>query len=41
VLTGPNEEIALKILKENGMSAMTDMEKPSRKAVALATGKAA
>jgi succinyl-CoA synthetase beta subunit len=37
-LTGTNEEIALKILKENGMSAMTDMDEAVKKAVALATG---
>jgi succinyl-CoA synthetase beta subunit len=37
-LTGTNEEIALKILKENGLSAMTDMDEAVRKAVALATG---
>ncbi len=41
-LTGTNEEIALKILQENGFSAMTDMDEAVRKAVALATeGKAA
>ncbi|MGI8510128.1 MAG: ADP-forming succinate--CoA ligase subunit beta, partial [Gemmatimonadaceae bacterium] len=38
-LTGTNEEIALKILKENGFSAMTDMDEAVKKAVALATGK--
>ena len=37
-LTGTNEEIALKILADNGMSAMTDMDDAVRKAVALATG---
>jgi succinyl-CoA synthetase beta subunit len=37
-LTGTNEEIALKILQENGMSAMTDMDEAVKKAVALATG---
>lgn len=37
-LTGTNEEIALKILKENGFSAMTDMDEAVKKAVALATG---
>ncbi|MFL5501300.1 MAG: ADP-forming succinate--CoA ligase subunit beta [Gemmatimonadaceae bacterium] len=37
-LTGTNEEIALKILSENGMSAMTDMDEAVKKAVALATG---
>ncbi len=40
-LTGTNEEIAVKILKENGLSAMTDMDDAVKKAVALATGKAA
>ncbi len=37
-LTGTNEEIAVKILEENGMSAMTDMDEAVKKAVALATG---
>jgi succinyl-CoA synthetase beta subunit len=37
-LTGTNEEIAVKILQENGMSAMTDMDEAVKKAVALATG---
>ncbi|HEY3133410.1 MAG TPA: ADP-forming succinate--CoA ligase subunit beta [Gemmatimonadaceae bacterium] len=37
-LTGTNEDIAVKILKENGMSAMTDMDEAVKKAVALATG---
>ena len=37
-LTGTNEEIAVKILNENGMSAMTDMDEAVKKAVALATG---
>jgi succinyl-CoA synthetase beta subunit len=37
-LTGTNEEIALKILKENGLSAMTDMDEAVKRAVALATG---
>jgi succinyl-CoA synthetase beta subunit len=37
-LTGTNEEIALKILTENGLSAMTDMDEAVKKAVALATG---
>ena len=36
-----NPEIAVKILKENGLSAMTDMDEAVKKAVALATGKAA
>ncbi len=40
-LTGTNEEIALKILQDNGFSAMTDMDEAVQKAVALATGKAA
>ncbi len=35
-LTGTNEEIALKILKENGFSAMTDMDEAVQKAVQLA-----
>jgi len=37
-LTGTNEEIAVKILKDNGFSAMTDMDEAVKKAVALATG---
>ncbi|HJU90622.1 MAG TPA: ADP-forming succinate--CoA ligase subunit beta [Gemmatimonadaceae bacterium] len=37
-LTGTNEEIAVKILQENGFSAMTDMDEAVQKAVALATG---
>ena len=37
-LTGTNEEIALKILTENGFSAMTDMDEAVQRAVALATG---
>ena len=37
-LTGTNDEIAVKILKENGLSAMTDMDEAVKKAVALATG---
>jgi succinyl-CoA synthetase beta subunit len=37
-LTGTNEEIAVKILSENGLSAMTDMDEAVKKAVALATG---
>ena len=40
-LTGTNEEIALKILKDNGFSAMTDMDEAVKKAVSLATGAAA
>ncbi len=35
-LTGTNEEIAVKILKENGFSAMTDMDEAVQKAVKLA-----
>ena len=37
-LTGTNEEIAVKILKENGLTAMTDMDEAVQKAVSLATG---
>jgi succinyl-CoA synthetase beta subunit len=37
-LTGTNEEIALKILNQHGLSAMTDMDEAVKKAVALATG---
>ncbi len=40
-LTGTNEEIALEILKKNGFSAMTDMDEAVKKAVQLATEKAA
>lgn len=40
-LTGTNEEIALDILQKNGFSAMTDMDEAVKKAVALATEKAA
>ena len=42
-LTGTNEEIAVKILKDNGFSAMTDMDEAVKRAVELATtgGKAA
>jgi succinyl-CoA synthetase beta subunit len=36
-LTGTNEEIAVKILKENGFSAMTDMDDAVKRAVELAT----
>ncbi len=36
-LTGTNEEIAVKILKQNGLSAMTDMDEAVQKAVTLAT----
>jgi succinyl-CoA synthetase beta subunit len=37
-LTGTNEEIAVKILKENGFSAMTDMDEAVQRAVQLARG---
>ena len=37
-LTGTNEEIALKILKEHGYSASSDMDEAVQQAVALATG---
>ncbi len=37
-LTGTNEEIAVKILKENGFSASSDMDEAVKQAVALATG---
>ena len=37
-LTGTNEEIAVKILKENGFSALTDMDEAVKHAVALAKG---
>jgi succinyl-CoA synthetase beta subunit len=37
-LTGTNEEIAVEILEEHGLSAMTDMDEAVKKAVALATG---
>ena len=40
-LTGTNDEIAVKILKENGFEAMTDMDEAVQKAVSLATGGAA
>jgi succinyl-CoA synthetase beta subunit len=41
-LTGTNDEVAVRILQDNGMSAMTDMDEAVKKAVALATaGKAA
>jgi succinyl-CoA synthetase beta subunit len=36
-LTGTNEEIAVKILKDNGFSAMTDMDDAVQRAVQLAT----
>jgi succinyl-CoA synthetase beta subunit len=38
-LTGTNEEIAMKILQENGFSASSDMDEAVQKAVALAKGK--
>jgi succinyl-CoA synthetase beta subunit len=37
-LTGTNEEIAVKILSENGFSASADMDEAVQRAVALATG---
>jgi succinyl-CoA synthetase beta subunit len=37
-LTGTNEEIAMKILQENGFSASSDMDEAVQKAVALAHG---
>jgi len=37
-LTGTNEEIAVKILQENGFSASSDMDEAVKQAVALATG---
>ena len=37
-LTGTNEEIAMKILTENGFSASTDMDEAVQQAVALAKG---
>ncbi|HET7564758.1 MAG TPA: ADP-forming succinate--CoA ligase subunit beta [Gemmatimonadaceae bacterium] len=40
-LTGTNDEIAVKILKEHGFSAMTDMDEAVKKAVSLATKGAA
>lgn len=40
-LTGTNEEIAVKILNDNGFSAMTDMDEAVQKAVELAKGAAA
>jgi succinyl-CoA synthetase beta subunit len=36
-LTGTNEEIAVKILEENGFTAMTDMDEAVKRAVQLAT----
>jgi succinyl-CoA synthetase beta subunit len=40
-LTGTNEEIAVKILEDNGFTALTDMDEAVQRAVALATGKEA
>jgi succinyl-CoA synthetase beta subunit len=37
-LTGTNEEIAMKILQENGFSASSDMDQAVQKAVQLAKG---
>jgi succinyl-CoA synthetase beta subunit len=37
-LTGTNEEIAVRILEENGFTALTDMDSAVQKAVALARG---
>jgi succinyl-CoA synthetase beta subunit len=37
-LTGTNEEIAMKILTENGFSASADMDEAVRRAVSLVTG---
>jgi succinyl-CoA synthetase beta subunit len=37
-LTGTNEEIAVKILRENGFSASSDMDEAVQQAVKLATG---
>jgi succinyl-CoA synthetase beta subunit len=37
-LTGTNEQIAMKILQENGFSASSDMDEAVQKAVALAKG---
>jgi succinyl-CoA synthetase beta subunit len=37
-LTGTNEEIAMKILQDNGFSASSDMDEAVKKAVALAKG---
>jgi succinyl-CoA synthetase beta subunit len=37
-LTGTNEEIAMKILKDNGFTASSDMDEAVQKAVQLATG---
>jgi succinyl-CoA synthetase beta subunit len=40
-LTGTNEEIAVKILEDNGFTALTDMDEAVQRAVELATGKEA
>jgi succinyl-CoA synthetase beta subunit len=40
-LTGTNEEIAMKILKDNGFSASSDMDEAVKRAVELATGRRA
>ncbi|MFN2566287.1 MAG: ADP-forming succinate--CoA ligase subunit beta [Gemmatimonadaceae bacterium] len=40
-LTGTNEEIAVRILQENGFSAMTEMDEAVTRAVALAQGRGA
>jgi succinyl-CoA synthetase beta subunit len=40
-LTGTNEEAALRILSESGLTAMTDMDEAVKRAVALARGVAA
>jgi succinyl-CoA synthetase beta subunit len=37
-LTGTNEDIAMKILRDNGLSATADMDEAVQRAVALATG---
>ena len=37
-LTGTNEDIAMKILRDNGLSASADMDEAVQRAVALATG---
>ena len=37
-LTGTNEELAVKILRENGFSASSDMDEAVQQAVQLATG---
>jgi succinyl-CoA synthetase beta subunit len=40
-LTGTNEEIAVRILQQNGLSAMTDMDEAVQRAVALANSREA